>query len=233
VLWVLSFESIYVDIASSIVIEDALENFKAGNNPHPVYFYCSRTPAEPARSNPQAILASLARQLSSTQPGKPLLQPSVDLYNEEEAEGFVSGEPQLDQSLRLIMQLIELYPQTTIILDALDECDPALRLDLMRALEHILQHSCSLVKIFVSSRNDQDIVMQLKGYLNLEIDSRRNNNDIAQFVKTEVERLIKDEKLLRNSKSKDDMREMIIGKVTKHAAEMYVCLYGHYGCRVC
>lgn len=219
-LQVLSFKSISFNTVSSIVIEDALKSFKAGNNPHPVYFYCSRNPAEPARSNPQAILASLARQLSSTQPGKPLLQPSIDLYEEEEAEGFVSGQPQLDQSLKLIMQLIEMYPQTTMILDALDECDPATRLDLLRALEHILQHSCSLVKIFISSRNDQDIVLQLKGYLNLEIDSRRNSNDIAQFVNAEVERLIEDGKLLRNSKSKDHMKRMIIRKVTRDAAEM-------------
>jgi hypothetical protein len=209
-----------VDINSSIVIEDALEDFKAGNSPHPVYFYCSRNPTEPARSDPQAILASIARQLSSTQPGKPLLQPSIDLYDEEEAEGFASGQPRLDESLKLIMQLIELYPQTTIVLDALDECSPATRLDLLRALEHLLQHSCSLVKIFVSSRNDQDIVMQLKGYLNLEIDSRRNSNDIAQFVNAEVERLIKDGKLLRNSKSKDDMKDLIVRKVTEDAAEM-------------
>ncbi|KAG9198591.1 hypothetical protein G6514_009833 [Epicoccum nigrum] len=205
VLEVSSFEKMLVDISSSIVIEDALENFKAGNSPHPVYFYCSRNPTEPARSDPQAILASLARQLSSTQPGKPLLQPSIDLYDEEEAKGFVSGQPRLDESLKLIMQLIELYPQTTIVLDALDECNPATRLDLLRALEHLLQHSCSL----------------LKGYLNLEIDSRRNSNDIAQFVNAEVERLIKDGKLLRNSKSRDDMREMIVRKVTKDAAEMF------------
>ena len=219
-LQVLNFESIVVDIASSIVVEDALNSFQAGNSPQPVYFYCSRNPTEPARSDPQAILASLARQLSSTRPGKPLLQPSIDLYDEEEAEGFISGQPQLEQSLKLIMQLIELYPQTTIILDALDECNPATRLDLLRTLEHLLQQSCSLVKIFVSSRNDQDIVMQLNGYLNLEIDSRRNSSDIAQFVNAEVERLTTNGKLLRNSKSKDDMKEMIIRKVTEDAAEM-------------
>jgi hypothetical protein len=217
---VLSFESRVVDIPSSIVIEDAMNSFQAGNSPQPVYFYCSRNPTEAARSDPQAILASLARQLSNTQPGEPLLKPSINLYEKEERRDFASGQPQLDQSLKLIMQLIKFYPQTTIILDALDECDPATRLDLLRALEHILQHSCSLAKIFVSSRNDQDIVMQLNGYLNLEIDSRRNSNDTAQFVNAEVERLIKDGKLLRNSKFKDDMKGMIIRKVTEDAAEM-------------
>lgn len=219
-LQVLNFENTIVDVTSSIVIEDAHNSFQAGNSPQPVYFYCSRNPTESARSDPQAILASFARQLSSTRPGKPLLQPPIDLYNKEKTEGFVSGQPQLEQSLKLIMQLIELYPQTTIIVDALDECNPATRLDLLRALEHLLQQSCSLVKIFVSSRNDQDIVMQLNGYLNLEIDSRRNSNDIAQFVNAEVERLIKDGKLLRNSKSKDGMKKMIIRRVTEDAAEM-------------
>ena len=219
-LQALSFESIVVNITSSIVIEDALNSFKAGKSPQPVYFYCSRNPTEATRSDLQAILASLARQLSSTQPRKPLLQPAIDLYNKERDEDFISGPLQLDQTLQLVMQLIELYPRTTIILDAFDECDPATRLDLLRALEHILQHSCSLVKIFVSSRNDQDIVMQLNGYLHLEIDSRRNSNDIAQFVNAEVERLIKDGKLLRNSKCKDDMKGMIIRKVTEDAAEM-------------
>jgi hypothetical protein len=216
----LKVESIVVDIVSSIVIEDALNSFHAGISPQPVHFYCSRNPTEPARSDPQAILASLARQLSSAKPGNPLLQPSIDMYDEEEAEGFVSGPPRLDQSLKLIMQLIELYPQTTIILDALDECDPATRLDLLRALERLLQHSCSLVKIFVSSRNDQDIVLQLNGYLNLEINSSRNQYDIERFVNAEVERLIKNGKLLRNSKSRDDMKGIIIRKVTEDAAEM-------------
>lgn len=216
----LKVESIVVDITSSIVIEDALNSFKAGSSPQPVYFYCSRNPAEPARSDPKAIFASFARQLSSTRPAKPLLKPTINLYQEAEAEDFVSGPPQLKQSLDLIMQPIELYPQTTIILDALDECDPATRLDLLRNLEHILQHSCSLVKIFVSSRNDQDIVLRLNGYLNLEINSRRNNRDIARFVNTEVERLTKDGKLLRGSKSKDEMKALIIRRVTEDAADM-------------
>jgi hypothetical protein len=220
VLQVLSFRIIVVDFASSIVTEDAINSFQAGNSPQPVYFYCSRNPTEAARSDPQAILASLARQLSSVQPGKPLLQPSIDIYNKEEDEGFVSGQPQLDQILKLIMQLIELYPQTTIILDALDECNHVTRLDLLRALEHLLQHSCSLVKIFVSSRNDQDIVMHLNGYLNLEINSHRNKYDIARFVNSEVERLVENGRLLRNSKFKDEMKEMITHKVTEDAAEM-------------
>lgn len=208
------------DTVSSIVIEDALKEFEAGNSPQPVFFYCSRNSAEPARSDPKTILASLARQLSSLEPGKPLLQPSINLYMKEEAEGFASGQLQVDESCQLIMQLIELYPQTTIIIDALDECDSTTRLELLQALEHILQRSASLVKVFVSSRDDQDIVLELSGYPNLAIDSQRNSDDIAQFVRAEVERLIQAKKLLRHSAAQTEMKNMIIDKVIEGAAGM-------------
>jgi hypothetical protein len=205
---------------SSIVIEEALKSFRAGISPQPVFFYCSRNPAEPARSDPKAILASLARQLSSLEPGKPLLQPSIDLYKKAEAEGFASGQLQVEESRQLVMQLIELYPQTTVIIDALDECDPITRLEFLQALEHILRSSSSLVKIFISSRNDQDIVLELSGYPNVAIDSQRNSSDIEQFVKAEVEQLIRARKLLRYSNAQTKMKEVIIDKVIEGAAGM-------------
>ncbi|KAF1946986.1 hypothetical protein EJ02DRAFT_331027, partial [Clathrospora elynae] len=205
----------------SIVIEDALKSFKAGNSPQPVFFYCARNSAETARSDPKAILASLARQLSSLEPGKPLLKPAVDLFEKEEAEGFASGRLQIEESCQLIMQLIELYPQTTVIIDAMDECDPTTRLDLLQALEHVLQDSSSLVKVFISSRDDQDIVLSLSNYPNLEIDSQRNSDDIAKFVKVEVERLTQARKLLRHSNSQAEMKTLVIDKVTEGAAGMF------------
>lgn len=202
------------------MVEDAFKSFQAGISPQPVFFYCLRSPSEPARSDPRAILASLARQLSSLGPGKPLLQPSVDLYNKEEAEGFASGQLQVDEMCRLITQLVELYPQTTIVLDAMDECNPDTRLDLLNALQDLLKQSSSLVKIFVSSRDYQDIVLNLSNYPNLAIDSRRNSDDIAQFVNFEVERLTKAGTLLRYSNAQTEMKKMIVDKVIEGAAGM-------------
>ena|SRR5947207_766074 len=124
--------------SSSIVIEDALNGFRAGHNPQPVFFYSSRNSAEPGRSDPNAILASLARQLSSLQPGKPLLQPTLDLYKKKEAEGFASGSLRIEESCALIIQLVEQYPLTTIVIDALNECNPGKRRDLLKSLEKIL-----------------------------------------------------------------------------------------------
>ena len=107
-----------------------------------------------------------------------------------------------------------------IIIDAFDECDPAKRVDLLEALEAILRESSSLVKIFISSRDGQDIVFQLKQYPNLEISSDRNRGDIAKFVKVETKKLIEKKKLLRYSQARGEMEELIVGKVARGATGM-------------
>jgi hypothetical protein len=193
---------------------------RAGYNPPPAFFYCLRNAAERTRSDPEAILASLARQLSSMQPGDPLLSPAVELYREKEGQGFASGPLRIDESRELIVQLIEHYPLTLIIIDAFDECDPDKRADLLEALEAILRESSSLVKIFISSRDDQDIVFQLKQYPNLEISSDRNGDDIAKFVKAETKKLIEKKKLLRYSQAREEMEELILSKVVHGATGM-------------
>ncbi|KAL9093857.1 MAG: hypothetical protein Q9165_003780 [Trypethelium subeluteriae] len=204
----------------SIVIEDAWKSFRAGENPQPVFFYCSRNPAEPARSDPGAILASLARQLSCLEPGKSLMTPTVELFKKNEEEGFASGSLQLADSRALILQLIEQYPLTTIIIDAMDECDPRRRREFLGTLELILRDASSLVKIFISSRNDQDIVLRLKEYPNLAIDSSKNSDDIARFVEDQTKQLIKNGELLQYSTSPTDMEELITSRVIIGAAGM-------------
>jgi hypothetical protein len=126
----------------------------------------------------------------------------------------------MDESCALIMQLIEQYPLTTIIIDAMDECDPERRYELLEALEQVLRDSSSLVKIFVSSRDDQDIMFCLRHYPNLEINSQRNGDDIATFVKDQTEQLVRDRKLLRYSTSQKEMKEVITIKVIEGAAGM-------------
>ncbi|KAJ4303119.1 hypothetical protein N0V90_002011 [Kalmusia sp. IMI 367209] len=220
----------------SIVIEDALKNFEHGNSPLPVFFYCSRNPAEPMRSNPKQILASLARQLSCVSPGEPLLNPTFEIYQKREEEGFASGSLEIDESCTLIRQLVELYPVTTIIIDAMDECDPQKRSKFLKAIEQILRDSCSLVKILISSRNDEDITIRLQDYPNLEIESRRNGDDIVRFVESRTQQLIDDKELLRHSRSPRKVQELIVSKVIKGASGMFrwadmqlqfLCSIGH------
>ena len=197
-----------------------MQAFNTGQSPPSAYFYCSQNTAEPTRSSPDIIIASVARQLSCLQPGFPLLNPAIAIYKKREAEGFASGSLRIDESSALIIQLIESYPLTTIVIDALDECDPGKRSDLLETLETILQESSQLVKIFVSSHDDQDIVRHLQEYPNLNIASDRNMNDIALFVRAETQGLIRKRKLLRYSSNQKELMESIIDQITEGANGM-------------
>lgn len=205
----------------SIVIEDAISSFENKQSPYPAYFYCSRNPGELGRSNPDKVLASIARQLSSTRHSRTLLHPTIALYECYEEGSFSQESLGLDESCDLILQLAALYPMVTIIIDALDECNPETRKDLVQALQDIILKSPTLVKILVSSRDDQDIVYRLTKYPNLEISSARNGNDIVRYVESQTASLVKAGDLLRYSTRKDEIRSKIVCELSNKADGMY------------
>lgn len=181
---------ITANLARSFVVENARDAFKARQCPPPVYFYCARNPAEPGRSDPKSILATIARQLSCMKPGDSLLPPAIAKYKVYEDEGSVGGPLTLKEITNLLLKLVQYYPAVTIILDALDECNPEVWFNFLGLLECILRESPILVKIFVFNRNDQDIVCNLQRYPNLEVSSDKNLKDIKFFVQSKTTKLI-------------------------------------------
>ncbi|KAL2835343.1 hypothetical protein BJY01DRAFT_252764 [Aspergillus pseudoustus] len=134
----------------SAVIEDTIESSKNGRSPPPVYFYCSRNPAEPGRSQPSEIVASIARQLARTTSTGPLLSPVIAKYNEQEAEGFAGERLIMDESQSLILDLLSLHPVATIIVDALDECDPDTRGEMFGCIHRYTAEfldSCQAIRV--------------------------------------------------------------------------------------
>ena len=53
-----------------------------------------------------------------------------------------------------------------------------------------------------------------------QIDSQRNGDDIARFVKYQTQQLVEDGKLLRYSTSVADMKKLIVDTVINGAAGM-------------
>lgn len=109
-----------------------------------------------------------------------------------------------------------------MIIDALDECDPATREDLLDALERFLREAPCLLKIFISSRDDQDLVCRLQNYPTLELSSDRNGADIKAFTRSELDRRIQRQELLWGSPRKDELRGNIIHELETNARGMYV-----------
>lgn len=158
------------------------------------------------------------RQLSSSEPGLPIRKPVVDAYKKmkDEADRDESDplELSLEECVDLILALLQDNP-ATIIIDALDECDPALRCELLNALDKIIQDSPNIVKVLVSSRDDHDIVNRLDNSPNLYICAKDNSKDIVNFVRYQVDLAIRDKKLLCGNVTgilKDHIIETLIQK---------------------
>lgn len=187
----------------SVVVERLIAESTKSPSSHPVYFYCNRNPAEKERADPTHILRSLLKQLST----KALPSCVVDKFNRERSLQSLD----LGATVDLIKAIIETRTITYIVLDALDECDAALRDDLTASLETILQESQSLVKIFVSSRNDADLVCWLRDYPNKEVLSSDNQLDLEAFVDNEVDKRVngRPRRLLRARQISDALRDDI------------------------
>ncbi|KAJ5000853.1 hypothetical protein K4K48_002085 [Colletotrichum sp. SAR 10_66] len=203
---------------TSIVVENALQSSLAAT----VYFYCSRNPAEPGRSNPTSIVASIARQLAMPRPGADILDAAAEAYRKFEENAFASQSLTLGESEALIHKLLDSYRGQTItlIIDAMDECDKDTRQDLLDFLVSLLE-TPTTIKVFVSSRDDRDIVYKLDKYENLCLSSKRNSGDIELFVRSETSRLVKKGSLLRGSTRKEELRDRIIHELISNAHGMF------------
>ncbi|KAL7266669.1 hypothetical protein RUND412_010779 [Rhizina undulata] len=185
------------------------------------YFYCKY--GEKDRQDPQSILSTIAKQLALMSPEASLPKAVISLYEEQKNDGVKSRRLWLDQSTELILQLSREFEQTIIIIDALDECPKKSRYELLVALEK-LRTSTEGVKIFVTSRDDDDIRIQLKKESEVYIQPSDNSRDIELFVVTEVDKYISSKRLLRG-KVGSQLRKSIIDTLTKGANGMFLWVY--------
>jgi hypothetical protein len=196
-----------------MVIETLISRL-AGKEPV-VYFYCNKN--GPQRQDPEVLMQAILKQLSIAYPG--LSKAIVADYNQRLEDGMAAGTLRFQESQSLILSLLDLYPQTTIVVDALDECDPGERWRLLEVFKTLLDSVGSLVKIFVSSRDDIDIKLQLEGLPNLYIDSKETSHDIERFVNREIETAIRNKRLLRG-KVRDDLKLHIVNTIVEKAQGM-------------
>jgi hypothetical protein len=130
------------------------------------------------------VLRAFVRQLSSTASEKHSIQKRLqEYYNECRLKA--SG-PTMGDCKKLLLELVNIYPRTTLILDALDECEKHKRLELIEILDHLLDKASNPVKIFISSRPDGDIKERLKDRANIGINANDNQDDISRFVSSEI-----------------------------------------------
>ena len=115
-----------------------------------------------------------------------------------------------------------MYPQTTIIIDALDELDLDYdskdRYLLLELLNDVVLKCDSLVKIFVASRDDQDIVVELEKLPNLFIKATDNLKDIERYIIREF----KTDKRFSKYPWSPTLKNLVYAELCKKANGMYV-----------
>ena len=185
------------------------------------YFYCQRNTAEPQHSDPTEILRSILRQLLWY---VPLSQETFTAKDykvrklEADEDGFEV--PRLD-IMETTDRLIEIASQmpVTILIDALDECQSGLRHELLGALDVLLERSDHLVKVFVSSRDDIEIVLRLQMHPNIYISINDNKEDIHRFIQSEIQKAKSHKRLLKGTAS-PELTSLITQKLTRKAGGM-------------
>ncbi|OCL01702.1 hypothetical protein AOQ84DRAFT_306174, partial [Glonium stellatum] len=168
---------------TSTVIDDISKILQSGPNHEGfAFFYCNRN--ESQRRDPLSVLRSFVRQLSNKANDENSVQ--NDLYSLYKKLQSKATELTLTRCKELISCFVNLYPKTTLVLDALDECDRSNRNFLVQIFEDLLSNAERPVKIFISSRPDGDIRERFKTRANIEIQATDNQEDIATFVKSEI-----------------------------------------------
>ncbi|KAG8525671.1 uncharacterized protein KY384_000431 [Bacidia gigantensis] len=181
----------------SLLVEKLLAKAVHDGSALPIFFYCTRSEREPERGECVRILQSLVRQMAVLGPSKTPLKPAYEVYANHKHEGFPANSLNQEDCVNLISRLSDSWPLTTIIVDALDECEEEQKIDFLQALEDIQDRSSGLLKILISSREDQILRPRLKDHPHITILETDNCSDIEHFVNHEVERIVKQRRLLR------------------------------------
>ncbi|OJJ06515.1 hypothetical protein ASPVEDRAFT_327326 [Aspergillus versicolor CBS 583.65] len=223
-LWLHGTQGVGKSCLTSVIIEDCMQFARLDRSCALAYFYCSRNTSEPQRADPQRILACIARQLSSASPDHPIAPATLALYDRLRSVDGSREVLTMSELVELILELTNLYSRTTVILDALDECDPETRWKLVDALNDIVADSTGLVKVFISSREEGDLRLSIQDHTGVQMTALENNKDIQKFVEIEAERMVSKRQILGRVKqpsTKEDLKQLIKQDVVSKANGMF------------
>ncbi|KAL7275722.1 hypothetical protein RUND412_001331, partial [Rhizina undulata] len=200
---------------ASHVIDIHLAMVSSSTNHALAFFYCKY--GENDREDPQSILSAIVKQLALMSLEGSLPKSVISQYmKEQRKDGVRSRRLSIYKSTEFILQLSREFEQTVIIIDALDECNKVSRYQLLNALKELRSSSKGL-KIFITSRNDDDIRIELENESDVYIQPSDNSSDIERFVVVEVDKHISTKRLL-GGEVRPGLKQAIIDTLTQGAA---------------
>ncbi|KAI1172055.1 ankyrin repeat-containing domain protein [Nemania sp. FL0916] len=146
------------------------------------FFYCDRN--EDQRRKPLSVLQSYVRQLSTTVDDTSSARSRLqDLHDKGIEDGSILD---TDDCIDQLMESANLYCETILVLDALDECERSSRSTILETVVNLVLNAKNSVKVFISSRPDRDIASRFSNTPNIRIEATDNEEDVHRFVKLEI-----------------------------------------------
>lgn len=198
-----ALSSIIIDDLNSMTLLDVQYS-----TPPIIFFYFSRNTAESERSCSNAALRSLIRQMARTHDNDFLAPALFKRYANASLDEDVP--PDMEESVGILVEMADKHEITTIVLDALDECDPDTRIELLDCLQEVQSSSASLVKVFVTSRKERDIIEHFEehGVPGISMEAAITAPDVKRFIIKELNEVITSRRLLYGRVS-ESLRQLI------------------------
>ena len=216
-------------IRANVVKQLQAEKLTYENAAPIAYFYCQRNTADIQRSNPTEVLRAILKQIVLCKADWEAESPTAKEYKRRRKEADDDGSEveclDIKEATQQIIDTVVEMP-LTIVIDALDECHPDQRHQLLQALDLLLEKSAHLVKVFVSSRDDIDIVLKLQKHRNIYIGVDDNKEDINRFIQSEIQKVQSEGRLLKGMVS-SKLRDYITNNLARKAQGMYVAFQNY------
>jgi len=198
----------------SHVIEWHLKKIQASEIERLAFFYCSRTQGQ--RTLPLDVFRSFVAQLAWSTDGSSIAKSVKTAYGRRK-----DCQLSLDECSNLLVGLVERYKRTTIVVDALDECENST--SLLLHLKKLWDSVHGVIKFFFSSRKNVDLPENFLPCEKLDLDSQRSltEEDMMMYVRSQVEEREKlglGTRLLKGKKP--ELEERLIETLVRRAQGM-------------
>jgi hypothetical protein len=214
-LWLHGIPGCGKTILSSTILQNVLEHCKSDPGKVVAYFFFDFN--DTRKQSSELMVRSLVCQLSQQCVKIPK---SLDTLISSCGNG--QQQPPLHALLEVLQQMISEVPNTYIVLDALDECPPGGRTELINILEIISAWKLQNLHILMTSRRERDIESSLETFIReqdfVSLQSKLVDRDIHKYVR---HRLSADKQLIKwgnDPARRQDIEEALM----KGAQGMYV-----------
>jgi hypothetical protein len=200
----------------TLVIETLLEKAFSSQHEQITYFYCEKG------RNTLDILRSIVRQLSFSRKA-----PEIEPFIKKVFQGSSKkGELDLNDCEGFIPTLFGRCKSTTVIIDALDECDdPHQLLSSLKSLSTTLHNDGVSVRCFISSRNDVPVQRLLDSCTAVSVTANLVGSDLRRFVEQYVIGVTAEEDHALSGDENSALRERIVSVLTERSEGWYVPIH--------